>query len=408
MASLIYTSGTTGTPKAAILTHRNLTWTVAATMLAHYGSEDDRLISYLPLAHVLERVVSHMRQLQVGCQVYFSPSVDRVREVACQVHPTYMTSVPRLWEKMYAGVRAKIHEVEGPRRAVLAFALRAGAARTRAYERRRPPAALTRWRWALADRLVFRSIRRNLGLDQARVCISGSAPITPEVLRFFCGLGVEILEGYGLTETTAPATVNRPGEARFGTVGPPLPGVEIRIAGDGEILIQGPNVFSGYFKDEKATAEALHDGWLHTGDIGVLEDGFLRITDRKKDLFKTSGGKYVAPGAIENQLNGHGGMAQVVVLGEGRPFVAALITLDPDVPAVKGGPGDPAVQRLVDDAIREVNAGLSHPVQVKKWKVLDGGFRVGEELTPTMKVKRKVVADKYRAEIEELYADDRK
>jgi long-chain acyl-CoA synthetase len=377
-------------------------------MLAHYGSEDDRLISYLPLAHVLERVVSHMRQLQTGCEVYFSPAIDKVGEVARQVRPTYLTSVPRLWEKMYAGVRARMDEVKGPRRLVLRFALRAGAARTRDYERRRPPSWLTRRRWELADRLVFHSIRRRLGLDQARVCISGSAPISPDVLRFFHGLGVEILEGYGLTETTAPATVNRPGEARFGTVGPPLPGVEIRIAPDGEILIQGPNVFSGYFKDEKATAEALQDGWLHTGDVGVLDDGFLRITDRKKDLFKTSSGKYVAPGVIENGLNGRGGIAQVVVLGEGRPFVAALVTLDQEVPAVKGGPDDPAVRRLVEDAIREVNGGLSHPEQIKKWRILEGGFKVGEELTPTMKVKRKLITEKYRAQIDELYADDRR
>ena len=407
MASLIYTSGTTGVPKAAILTHRNLTWTVAATMLAHFGSQEDRLISYLPLAHVLERVVSHMRQLQTGCEVYFSPAVDQVAAVAREVRPTYLTSVPRLWEKMYAGVRARMDEVRGPRRLVRDFALRAGAARTRAYERRHAPSFLLRRRWAIADRLVCRPVRQALGLDQARVCISGSAPISPEVLRFFYGLGVEILEGYGLTETTAPATVNRPGEARFGTVGPALPGVEIRIAGDGEILIKGPNVFAGYFKDEAATAEALVDGWLHTGDVGVLDDGFLRITDRKKDLFKTSGGKYVAPGAIENGLNGRRGIAQVVVLGDGRPFVAALVTLDPDVPAAGSGPNDPAVRRLVEDAIHEVNRELSHPEQIKKWKILDSSFQVGEELTPTMKVKRKVVAEKYRAQIEELYSAQR-
>ena len=186
-----------------------------------------------------------------------------------------------------------------------------------------------------------------------------------------------------------------------------MPGVEIRIAGDGEILIKGPNVFAGYFKDEAATAEALVDGWLRTGDVGVLDDGFLRITDRKKDLFKTSGGKYVAPGAIENGLNGRRGIAQVVVLGDGRPFVAALVTLDPDVPAAGGGPDDPAVQRLVEDAIHEVNRELSHPEQIKRWNILDSSFQVGEELTPTMKVKRKVVAEKYGAQIEELYSDQR-
>ncbi|HYM51016.1 MAG TPA: long-chain fatty acid--CoA ligase [Candidatus Limnocylindrales bacterium] len=405
MASLIYTSGTTGTPKAAILTHRNLTWTVNATMAAHAGSENDRLLSYLPLAHVLERVVSHLRQLQTGCQVYFCPSVDQVMVLTREVHPTYMTSVPRLWEKIYAGVRGRMDEVRGPRRVIRDFALRAGALRTQAYEQGSAPSALLAWQWALADRLVFRNIRRALGLDAARVCISGSAAISPDILRFFYGLGIEILEGYGLTETTAPATVNRPGHARFGTVGPPLPGVEIKIAPDGEILIRGESVFAGYFKDPKATAEAFSDGFLLTGDIGTLdEDGFLRITDRKKDLFKTSGGKYIAPGAIENGLNGKRGIAQAVVLGDGRPFVAALITLDPDLPAVRGGPDDPAVQRLVDGAIRDVNQGLSHPEQIKKWKILGSSFLVGDELTPTMKVKRKVIAEKYRSVIEELYA----
>jgi long-chain acyl-CoA synthetase len=408
MASLIYTSGTTGIPKGAILTHRNLTWTVTATMEAQPGSQDDRLLSYLPLAHVLERVVSHMRQLRTGCQVYFCPSVDQVMTLTREVRPTYLTSVPRLWEKIYAGVRSRMDQVHGTRRAIRDFALRAGARRTAAYEQGRQPSALLRWQWGLADRLVFRPIRETLGLDEARVCVSGSAAISPDILRFFYGLGIEILEGYGLTETTAPATVNRPGHARFGTVGPALTGIEIRIAQDGEVLIKGPSVFQGYFKDPQATADALVDGWLHTGDIGRLDqDGFLRITDRKKDLFKTSGGKYVAPGAIENGLNGRRGIAQAVVVGEGRPFVAALITLDRQAPGDKGGPNDPEVQRLVDEAVAEVNRNLSHPEQIKKWKILEGGFLVGDELTPTMKVKRKVIAEKYRAEIEALYASSK-
>jgi long-chain acyl-CoA synthetase len=262
-----------------------------------------------------------------------------------------------------------------------------------------------RLRWALADRLMLRTVRRALGVDQARFCISGSAPISPEILRFFCGIGVEILEGYGLTETTAPATVNRPGEARFGTVGPPLPGVEVKIAPDGEILVKGPVVFSGYFKDQGATSDALKEGWLYTGDVGRLDpEGYLIVTDRKKDLFKTSGGKYVAPAAIENSLNECRGIGQAVVIGEGRPFVSALISLDPDV---KGGrrPDDPAMTRLVEEAVATVNKGLSHPEQIKKWLVLDGEFQVGQELTPTLKAKRRVIADKYRAQIDALYAE---
>jgi long-chain acyl-CoA synthetase len=230
--------------------------------------------------------------------------------------------------------------------------------------------------------------------------------VSPDILRFFYGLGIEILEGYGLTETTAPASFNRPGEARFGTVGRPLPGVEIRLAPDGEILVKGNNVFTGYFKDVKATREALVDGWLHTGDIGEIDkDGFLKITDRKKDLFKTSGGKYVAPGATETSLRDHRGIAQAVVLGDGRPFVAALITLDPDVADTRGGANDPTARRLVDEAVADVNRGLSHPEQIKRWTVLDADFVIGDELTPTMKVKRKRIAEKYGAEIEAIYAE---
>ena len=405
-ASLIYTSGTTGIPKAAMLTHRNLTWTAIATLECFRGDANDRVVSYLPLAHVLERVVSHLRQLCTGCQVYFCPSIDQVREVVYEVHPTYFTSVPRLWEKMFAGIRAEMDKVRGPRRVIRDWALLMGALRTSAYERGKRPSPWVAGQWSLADRLVFSKIRARLGFDKVQICISGSAAVSPDILRFFYGLGIEILEGYGLTETTAPASFNRPGEARFGTVGRPLPGVEIRIAPDGEILVKGNNVFSGYFKDVKATREALVDGWLHTGDIGEIDkDGFLRITDRKKDLFKTSGGKYVAPGAMETGLRDHRGIAQAVVVGDRRPFVAALITLDPDEAETKNGPNDPRAKRLVDEAVADVNQGLSHPEQIKKWTILDADFVVGDELTPTMKVKRKRIAEKYGAQIEALYSE---
>ncbi len=401
-ASLIYTSGTTGQPKAATLTHENLTWTAAATLQCFRGDPDDRVVSYLPLAHVLERVVSHLRQMITGCRVYFCPQVDKVMEAVREVHPTYFTSVPRLWEKMYAGVRERMNEVHGPRARIRDWALWIGAQKTRAYERGKPASPWIRWQWALADRLVFSRIRATLGFDKLLICISGSAAISPDILRFFYGMGIEILEGYGLTETTAPATFNRPGHARFGTVGLPLPGVEVKLAPDGEVLVKGGNVFAGYFKDEKATHEALEDGWLRTGDIGELDqDGYLKITDRKKDLFKTSGGKYVAPGAIETLLRHHRGIGQAVVLGDGKPFVAALIVVDPDV--VKAG--DPEANQLVDQAVAAVNRGLSHPEQIKKFKLLDAEFKVGDELTPSMKVKRKRIVEKYGSEIDALYAE---
>ena len=402
MASLIYTSGTTGQPKGAMLTHHNLTWTAAATLQCFRGDPDDRVVSYLPLAHVLERVVSHLRQIITGCRVYFCPQIDTVMEAVREVHPTYFTSVPRLWEKMYAGVRERMDEVRGPRALIRDWALRVGRRKTAAYQEQKAMSPWGRWQWSLADRLVFSKIRETLGFDKLLICISGSAAISPEILRFFYGMGIEILEGYGLTETTAPATFNRPGQARFGTVGLPLPGVEIKLAGDGEVLVKGGNVFTGYFEDEKDTREALEDGWLRTGDIGELDkDGYLRITDRKKDLFKTSGGKYVAPGAIETMLRHQRGIGHAVVLGDGKPFVAALITVDADV--VK--PGDAASGALVERAVAEVNRGLSHPEQIKKFKIIDSEFTVGDELTPSMKVKRKRITEKYAAEIEGLYAD---
>jgi len=405
MASLIYTSGTTGTPKAAVLTHRNLTWTAEDTLECFPGSAQDRVVSYLPLAHVLERVVSELRQLCTGCEVYFCPNTNQVMEMVREVHPTYFTSVPRLWEKIYAGIQVRLDAVHGPRRLIRDWALGVAARRTAAYEARRPASGLLRRQWELADRLVFKGIRKALGFDQILICVSGSAPISPEIIRFFYGIGLEILEGYGLTETTAPATFNRPGEAKFGTVGVPLPGVEVRIAQDGEILVRGNNVFAGYYKDAKETGETLADGWLKTGDIGELDaDGYLKITDRKKDLFKTSGGKYVAPGAIENMLSGRAGIAHAVVLGESRPFVAALITLDREATKAKGA-NDRSIQDLVGEAIGKVNRSLSHPEQIKKWKILDGDFTVGDELTPKMSVKRKRVAEKYRAEIDALYAE---
>ena len=408
IASFIYTSGTTGQPKGSILTHRNLTWTAVTTLECFRGDPNDRVVSYLPLAHVLERVVSELRQLCTGCEVYFCPRIDQVMAVVAEVHPTYFTSVPRLWEKIYDGIRDKMDKVRGPKRIIRDWALLMGALRTAAYDKRKAPSPWVQWQWSLADRVVFRKIRATLGFDKIEVCISGSAAVSPDMLRFFYGLGIEILEGYGLTETTAPATFNRPGAARFGTVGLPLPGVEVRIASDGEILVKGNNVFEGYFKDSKATDEALADGWLKTGDIGELDkDGFLKITDRKKDLFKTSGGKYVAPGAMETQLRSRRGIGQAVVLGDGRPFVAALFTLDRDAAEGKGGPDDPTAKRLVDEAVAAVNRGLSHPEQIKKWRIIDADFVVGDELTPSMKIKRKRIAEKYGSEIEALYAEKR-
>lgn len=404
MASLIYTSGTTGTPKGVILTHRNITWTLESTLRFVPGTFQDRVVSFLPLAHILERMGSHLRQVATGCQVYFCPSLEQISVTLREVHPTFFLAVPRLWEKVHARIRAEMGRARGVKRVILDRALRAGVRRAAA-ERGDRPSPWLRLRWRLADRLVFSKIREKLGLDRA-ICGSTSAPISIEILRFFKAIGIEIVEVYGQTEVTGPSTGNRPGEARLGTVGKAMPGVEVRIAEDGEVLVRGPNVFAGYFRDPISTAEALKDGWLHSGDVGQMDaDGYLVITDRKKDLFKTSGGKYVAPGAIENRLKGEPGISQAVVLGDGRPYVTALITLDPDSGVRSAGPDDPAAQRLVEEAIVKVNRDLSHPEQIKRWTILKNDFVVGDELTPSLKVRRKVVNEKYGADIAALYGE---
>jgi long-chain acyl-CoA synthetase len=406
MASLIYTSGTTGTPKGAILTHRNLTWTAQALLTYSALGPGDRIMSFLPLAHILERMFSHMRQVLSGCQVYFCPSIDQFLPVLREVRPTGFIGVPRVWEKIYAGIRSRMDRLTGVRRLMRDLALRAAERRTTDFEHGCPASPLARVQWLAADRLVLARVREGLGLDQSRIFVSTGAAISPHILGFFYGIGIEILELYGQTEVTGPSTTNRPGAVRFGTVGPPIPGVQIRIAEDGEVLVRGPNVFSGYFKDPKATADTLTDGWLRSGDIGAIdESGRLTITDRKKDLFKTSGGKYVAPGAIENMLKGRAGISQAVVLGDGRAYVAALLTLDRESPVAKAGPHDASVRRAVEEAVAVVNRSLSHPEQIKRWEILPEEFQIGEELTPTLKVKRKVVGEKYRDQIEGLYSE---
>jgi long-chain acyl-CoA synthetase len=403
MASLIYTSGTTGTPKAAIISHTNLTWAVEMTVRIVPVHPEDRMLSFLPLAHILERIASHLRQVRGGSQVFFCPSIEQLEGALRDVRPTFFVAVPRLWEKMHARVRAQMDKVTGPGRILRDFALHVAQRLSEAHERRQEPGPLLRGERWVADRFVFRRVRRALGLDHCRFCGSVAAAISPDILRFFYGLGIEIVELYGMTEAP-PITTNLPGQSRFGTVGRALEGIDIRLADDGEILVRGPNVFQGYLKDPASTAEALIDGWLYTGDIGQLDtDGFLTITDRKKDLFKTSGGKYVAPGAVENLLKNERGISQAVILGDNRAYVAALLTLDPDVVGRGAKPTDSVARKLAEDAVGRVNQRLSHPEQIKRWCILERDFGVGEELTPTLKIKRKVIAEKYKVEIEDLY-----
>jgi long-chain acyl-CoA synthetase len=421
-ATLIYTSGTTGPPKGVVITHRNALWTAASVertwpMPIAPGTP---YLSYLPLAHSYERLCGHYACLWSAQQVHFCPDILRVMEYLPEVRPVSFVAVPRLWEKAHAGITAAIAaEPDERRRRLVARALTVGREAVRLEQAGKPVPAALRLQRMLFDRLVFSRIRSRIGLDRCRLAVSGAAPIAEEVLEFFLAVGLPIVEGYGLSENTAGATVNPVGRTRVGTVGLPLPGVEVRLDDDGEILIRGGNVTAGYYKEPEKTAETFDaDGWLHTGDVGsVDDDGFIRVVDRKKELIVTAGGKNISPANLETLLQRHPLVGQACVIGDRRPFVAALVVLDPEAaPAWARRHGLPAtriedlaadervlaeVQRAVDDA----NQHVSQVERVKRFLVLPAEWTVdGEELTPTLKLKRRVIAEKYAAEIESLYA----
>jgi long-chain acyl-CoA synthetase len=415
VATLIYTSGTTGPPKAVRLTHRNVMAAVIGVMALASAYDTDRVLSYLPLAHIAERLASEFRQCVIGNAVWFT-SIDRLAEDLRAVRPSVFFGVPRIWEKVAARVHAELEGQPVVRRRLARWAVGVGERVADLRQSGRPVPGPLAARHALADRLVLSRVRAALGLDQARVVASGAAPIAPEVLRFFLALGLEICEVYGLSESTGVTTFNRPGQARFGTVGPPIPGVEVRLAEDGEILIHGATVFDGYHRDPEATAAVLHDGWLASGDVGEIDpDGHLRVTDRKKDLIITAGGKNIAPSNIESALTNHPLVANAVAIGDRRPYVTALLTLDADEAAAFAArhgcevthpaalAADPVIREEVARHVEAVNAELANVERVRRWTLLPRDFTVGEELTPTMKVRRKVVAERYAAEIEANY-----
>jgi long-chain acyl-CoA synthetase len=319
------------------------------------------------------------------------------------VRPTLLPSVPRVYEKVYTGVLAQFEQVHGPRKRLLDWALGVGREVSALRQQgREVPSGLAR-RHRLADRLVFRKVKERLG-GRIRLCVSGGAPLAPEIAEFFHALDILIIEGWGLTECTTAASVNRPNRFRFGTVGPALPGFEVRTDEDGELLIRSQTVFAGYYKDEAATREVLQeDGWLRSGDLGEIdEDGFIRITDRKKDILVTAGGKNVAPQNLENLLKTASLISQALVIGDRRPYVAALITLDPAV-ADELSPDD--VQERVEQEVDRVNSELSRFEQIKRFTILPRDFTAEDgEVTPTLKLKRRVCAEHFAKEIEELYA----
>jgi long-chain acyl-CoA synthetase len=397
----IYTSGTTGPPKACMIRHRNYYSMVAKIDdLDDFVVERDLMLLYLPLAHNFGRLM-HLSGPYAGYTIAFLPDPLRVAEALPAVRPTVFPSVPRVYEKVHAGVLAKFAEATGAKKRLIDWALAVGYEASARRQRDQPLPRPLAARHRVADRLVFSKVKDRLG-GRLRIGISGGAPLAKEILQFFHALDILVLEGYGLTECTTAATVNRPERYRFGTVGPALPGVELRIEDDGEVLIRSDTVFAGYYKEPEATAEILgDDGWLRSGDIGSLDDGFLTITDRKKDLLVTAGGKNVAPQNLENALKTSRFVSQALVVGDRRPYVAALVTLE-QAEVVKDG-RDP--RAIVEAVVDDVNRELSRYEQIKRFAILPRDFTAeAGEVTPTLKLKRRVCLEHFAAEIETLYS----
>jgi long-chain acyl-CoA synthetase len=400
--TFIYTSGTTGPPKACMIRHRNY-YEMAACVdgVEGFAVSSDVMLLYLPLAHNFGRLM-HLLGAHIGYTIAFCPDPLRVAEALPAVRPTLLPSVPRLYEKVHTALMAQFEQTRGLKRWLLDWALRIGrrASELRQQGRELPTALALRHR--LADRLVYRKVKKRLG-GRLRLGVSGGAPLAAEIAELFHALDILIIEGWGLTECTTAASVNRPDRFRFGTVGPALPGFEVRTDNEGELLIRSETVFAGYYKDEEATREVLgEDGWLRSGDVGAIDpDGFIRITDRKKDILVTAGGKNVAPQNLENALKTAPLVSQALVVGDRRPYVAALITVDPaTAEGLSLGQAQERVQAIVDD----VNAELSRFEQIKRFAVLPRDFTAEEdEVTPTLKLKRRVCAEHFADEIQALY-----
>jgi long-chain acyl-CoA synthetase len=412
LATLIYTSGTTGPPKGVMLSHANLIWTaVTACQLVGQTSSDNTL-SFLPLSHIAEQMFTIHAPIVYGGSVYFAESIEKVPDNLREVQPTTVFGVPRIWEKFYAGIEAKLKDVKGVKKRLLDWA-RSVATRVNdlKIQGKSAPREL-QMQYELAQKLVFTKLKRALGLSRARVMVSGAAPIDPDILRFFASLDIVIQEVYGQSEDSGPTTFNQPGKTRFGSVGARIPGIELKIASDGEILVEGPNVFLGYFKDPAATAEALVDGWLRTGDLGAFDrDGYLFITGRKKDILITAGGKNIAPKNIELALKQDPLITEAVVIGDRRKFLSVLVTVDPEVAKQIGVSEAPhqsaAVRARVQKRLDEVNSHLARVEQVKRFTVLPRALGIDTgELTPTLKVKRNKVNEIWAKEIEAMYAEE--
>ena len=418
---IVYTSGTTGPPKGAMLTHRNVLWVsqAYADLDAELApQETDEVMSFLPLCHIFERLFSVFSHVIFGYTVNFVESLDTVPENLREISPTLGYGVPRIWEKYASMITIKMTDATAFKRLVFGLALKIGQAHAAKKLSRQPIPLGLRWGYGLAYVAVFRKLKKRLGFDRMRVAITGAAPIAPDVLRFYHAIGLNIVEAYGQTESGGAISGTAPGHIKPGTVGRALPGLEWRIADDGEIVIRSPGVFKGYFKEPGKTAQAIDaDGWLHTGDIGELdEDGFLRIVDRKKDLIITAGGKNIAPQYIENKLKFSPYINDAVVIGDRRKFLTALVILDEDNVAkyaqdhkvpfstyAELADNDDIIH-LIDQEINTVNKQLARVETIRKFRILPKRlYEEDGEVTPTMKVKRTSINKQYADLIEGMY-----
>ncbi len=400
LCTIVYTSGTTGDPKGVELAHRNLVDTSRAAVQVHPVTDQDSALSFLPYSHVFERINDIFAGIVYGAQFWISRGPDHLAQELAEVQPTVMCSVPRMYEKMHATVMDRVREASPSRQRLFGWAVGVGKRRFHV-ERPNPWLALQH---RLADRLVLAPLRERLTGGRLRFFISGGAGLAREVEEFFWSIGVPILNGWGMTETSSGVCSNTLHEHRFLTVGKPFPGVQVKIAEDGEILVKGPGNMRGYHDQPQATAEVLKDGWVSSGDIGEIDsDGFLKITDRKKSLFKTAGGKYIAPQPIEHSLLANPFITRAVVIGEGRPYVTALVVPDWES-ARKHHLDAAAVEASVRKTVDEVNAGLGPWETIKYFTLLEHDFtEEAGELSLKLDVKRKAVAQNYRAEIDAMY-----
>jgi long-chain acyl-CoA synthetase len=417
LSVLIYTSGTTGPPKGAMLTHRNCVWMGTALTSNNPMYDDDAIMSFLPLCHIFEQLFTVLAHFDVGHIVNFIESLDTITENMVEISPTVGHAVPRIWEKYYSAIMIRMADATRLKRLVFGGAINIGKKRATLMMEFKPVPASLELFYKVAHFVVFRKLKERLGFDRIRVAYSGAAPIAPEILHFFHSIGVNLVEGYGQTEGTGVTTTSKVGEVKFGTVGVPLDGVEVKIADDGEILVKSPGVFKGYFKNPEATAETIVDGWLHSGDVGSIDDqGYLTITDRKKDIIVTAGGKNITPQYIENKLKASIYINDIVVIGDKRKFLSCLIMIDEDnvvkyaqdnkiqFSTYRDLTRDPEINQLIEQEIKRSNETLSRVEQVKKFTILPKKlYEEDGEVTPTMKVKRKFINESFADLIDAMY-----